>query len=65
MELCNLKKTIMGGPRGLLRVGVGGSSGKPTPSIKGGFPLPFGHTIMVKSLAAIRLSYTLCFDAVI
>ena len=49
----------MGGPRGLLRVSVGGSSGKPTPSIKGGFPLPFGHTIMVKYLVAIRLIYTL------
>ena len=49
----------MGGPRGLLRVSVGGSSGKPTPSIKGGFPLPFGHTIMVKYLVAIRMIYTL------
>ena len=47
----------MGGPRGILREVVGGKLGHPTPRIKGGFPSQFGHTIMVKSPTAIRMSY--------
>ena len=49
----------------MLREVLRGSLGNPTPSIKGGFPSPFGNIIMVKYLDAIRMSYTLYFLVVI
>ena len=44
---------------------LGGSLGRLSPSIKGGCPSPFGHIILEKIPAEIRLSYTLYQSIVI